>query len=187
MGGDIFYQITVTLWLILPSFFANSSALLVGGKYPMDFYKEWRGERVFGKGKTWRGFFGGIFFGSLLGFLQEYSAIHYISFIVPPFSYDIYQATLIIITMSSSAMIGDLLGSFIKRRLKYKSGSNLPIIDQLTFLFFTLFMLLIVTPSFFFEYFFSLEIFLILIIFTYIIHRAANIIGYLIGKKGVPW
>ena len=44
------------LWLILPAYVANASAVLVGGGTPVDFGKNWRdGKRILGDGKTWRG------------------------------------------------------------------------------------------------------------------------------------
>ena len=57
------------LWLILPAYIANASAVLVGGGTPIDFEKNWRdGKRILGDGKTWRGLIVGAFVGITGGF-----------------------------------------------------------------------------------------------------------------------
>ncbi|MBR2092920.1 MAG: CDP-archaeol synthase, partial [Candidatus Methanomethylophilaceae archaeon] len=55
------------LWLFLPAMLPNSAAVLFGGGTKMDFGKSWKGKRIFGDGKSWRGFFGGAFSGIALG------------------------------------------------------------------------------------------------------------------------
>ena len=46
----------VGVWLMLPALIPNSAAVLFGGGRPMDFGKSWRGKRLLGDGKTWKGF-----------------------------------------------------------------------------------------------------------------------------------
>ena len=55
----MYYEIILqALWLILPAYVANASAVLVGGGTPVDSGKNWKdGKRILGDGKTWRGFF----------------------------------------------------------------------------------------------------------------------------------
>ena len=55
----------VGLWLFLPAMLPNSAAVLFGrgSTAKMDFGKTWRGKRIFGDGKSWRGFFGGALSG----------------------------------------------------------------------------------------------------------------------------
>ena len=66
MGYELFLQ---ALWLILPAYVANASAVLVGGGTPIDFGKLWKdGKRIFGDGKTWQGLFAGGFVGMTAGF-----------------------------------------------------------------------------------------------------------------------
>ena len=64
------YEIIIqALWLILPAYVANASAVLVGGGIPIDFGKKWKdGHRILGDGKTWRGLFSGVFIGMTAGF-----------------------------------------------------------------------------------------------------------------------
>ncbi|MCL4325811.1 MAG: CDP-2,3-bis-(O-geranylgeranyl)-sn-glycerol synthase [Candidatus Thermoplasmatota archaeon] len=187
MLSDLFYKVVLILWLLLPSYFANSAALLVGGGKPIDFGRSYKGNRIFGKGKTWRGFIGGISLGFLLGLLQQYVARNYIYMIVPPFSSNYTEAALIIITLSFSAMLGDLIGSFVKRRLGYKSGSELPGVDQLSFLLCTFLFTYLFVTNFFLKYFISIEDVMIAVIFTFIIHKTANVFAYLMRRKDVAW
>ena len=63
-------QIILKLLLFLaPMYFANSSAMLLGGKTPIDLGKNFfDGKPIFGKGKTFRGFFFGIAMGTIAAF-----------------------------------------------------------------------------------------------------------------------
>ena len=50
------------LWIIIPAYVSNASAVLVGGGTPIDFGKNWSdGKRILGDGKTWRGLLSGTF------------------------------------------------------------------------------------------------------------------------------
>ncbi|HIH72167.1 MAG TPA: CDP-archaeol synthase, partial [Thermococcaceae archaeon] len=64
-------ELLEALWYILPAYFANASPVIFKGKTPMDFGKSFvDGKRILGDGKTWRGFFGGLFTGILIGVIQ---------------------------------------------------------------------------------------------------------------------
>ena len=57
--------------LILPAYFANSIPVLLGGGAPIDGGKKWNdGQRLFGDGKTVRGFFAGVLAGVAVGALE---------------------------------------------------------------------------------------------------------------------
>ena len=64
------YEIIIqALWLVLPAYIANASALLIGGGTPIDFGKNWKdGKLILGDGKTWRGLITGAFVGMTGGF-----------------------------------------------------------------------------------------------------------------------
>ncbi len=86
------------------------------------------------------------------------------------------------------AAFGDLIGSFIKRRLNVSRGNPLWIIDQLDFAMFAMIMASI--PSFILpEIFLPLDILIIsfLLILTPSVAILANTIAYLIGLKKIPW
>lgn len=57
--------------LILPAYFANSIPVLLGGGAPIDGGKKWNDkQRLFGDGKTVRGFFAGVLAGVAVGALE---------------------------------------------------------------------------------------------------------------------
>ncbi len=72
------YEIIIqALWLVLPAYIANASALLVGGGTPIDFGKNWKdGKRILGDGKTWRGLITGAVVGMIGGFGLSIVAIY---------------------------------------------------------------------------------------------------------------
>ncbi len=84
-------------------------------------------------------------------------------------------------------MIGDSIGSFVKRRLKMESGSNALFLDQYPFLIISLLLLYLAFPHEFFEYLWNTVSILTLIIITPLLHRLVNLFGFKIGKKDVPW
>ena len=64
-----FAFIIQSFWIIIPAYIANASALLVGGKTPIDFGKKYKdGRRILGDGKTWNGLITGGFIGITAGF-----------------------------------------------------------------------------------------------------------------------
>ena len=76
------------------------------------------------------------------------------------------------------AMLGDALGSFIKRRLGIGRGKPAPILDQLDFIIVAI---ILVAP--FVEV--NLIFIVIAIALTLIIHLISNSIAYLLGLKDV--
>lgn len=114
-------------WYILPAYFANASPVLVGGGRPIDGGRVWRdGRRLLGDGKTWRGFIGGVLIGTLVGIVQY--------FITPDFYGSLETAVKLAFLLSFGALIGDLVGSFIKRRANLPRGYPAIGLDQLGFL-----------------------------------------------------
>ena len=93
-----------------------------------------------------------------------------------------------IILSSYGAVIGDLAGSFLKRRFDIKSGAPFWIVDQLDFVLMALLFLAI--PSFISPTVFLLpDIFIIifLLILTPAVSIIANTVAYLVGLKSVPY
>jgi CDP-diglyceride synthetase len=88
--------------------------------------------------------------------------------------------------LSAGAMLGDLLGSFIKRRVGLKRGAPFPLVDQLDFVAGAWLLLFLFAREWFTESF-SLAIILAVIIITPLLHLLTNYIGFKIGKKQVPW
>jgi CDP-2,3-bis-(O-geranylgeranyl)-sn-glycerol synthase len=186
---ELIEAVLVGIWLTIPAYAANPSAVLFGGGAPMDFKKKFRdGERILGDGKTWRGFFGGAAAGIFLGLIQVA--------ISSPFDKDhlgfggFPNFLPIIIILAFGALFGDLLGSFIKRRLKIKRGEKAFGLDQYDFLIGAWLLLLIFKFEWFMDHFVywpSIIALITVIILTPLLHRGVNILGFKMGKKDVPW
>jgi len=83
-------------------------------------------------------------------------------------------------------MLGDLLGSFIKRRVGLKRGAPLPLVDQLDFVCGAWLLLFLLARDWFIEAF-SLDVIIAVIILTPLLHLLTNYVGFKIGRKRVPW
>ena len=185
------------LWFFLPAFVANPSAVLWGGGTPMDFGRILRdGHRLFGDGKTWRGLIGGTLSGAVLGLLLFLP----FGFLAPSSTWSFgapatdFAAAAIAAFFASAvlalgALLGDLVGAFIKRRLGRPRGAKAPGLDQYDFVVGGLLLSLLVAswsvPRFFSgDAWFGL---LAIILITPALHRGVNILGFRMGKKHEPW
>ncbi|MGC8899476.1 MAG: CDP-2,3-bis-(O-geranylgeranyl)-sn-glycerol synthase [Candidatus Micrarchaeia archaeon] len=161
------------LLLILPAYVANAVPVFLGGGMPIDFGKNFfDGRRVLGNNKTIRGFFAGIFSGVLAG---DIIAIIYP--LLPPLEY-IASAFL----LSLGAMFGDVLGSFIKRRIGSKPGSY-AVFDSFLFILFALLFAYPFLPA---ELYSPQYLFFVLIL-TFVLHVGSNFLANKLGWKNVPW
>jgi CDP-2,3-bis-(O-geranylgeranyl)-sn-glycerol synthase len=169
------------LWLMLPAYVPNSSAVLFAGKTPLDLGRNFvDGKRVFGSGKTFRGIIGGTLSGIVVGLLLQLikNSTH---IGVPSF-----EPLSVIAALSLGAMLGDLTKSFFKRRLGMDRGDPLPIVDQLDFVIGAW----VLTYAFFSGWFtlnFTLPVIVVVLILSPLLHLGVNIIGFKLGKKKEPW
>lgn len=115
------------LWLLLPAGFSNMSPIVAQKLFPkynlpIDFGKTWRHQEIFGSHKTYRGLVSGIITGMLIFYIQQ-NLFGLSSFIRSLSLFD-YQATnpLFGAWIGFCALLGDLIKSFFKRRLKIKPG-----------------------------------------------------------------
>ena len=177
------------MWLFLPAMLPNSAAVLFGGGTKMDFGKRWKGKRIFGNGKTWRGFFGGAFSGIILGLFM----IDIAYFFDPNdfWGYGSFYGNIgIIVCLSFGAVLGDLMGAFIKRRLGLKRGEKAPILDQYDFVFGAFLVTAIFFPDWVYATYFEgwhILALIFLLAFMFAIHRVVNIVAFKLGYKKEPW
>ncbi len=185
---EILQVIIATLWLMLPVYLPNPAAVVFGGGTPMDFGKKFADRRrILGKGKTWRGFFGGAISGFIFGLIQNFVAFYLPQPWFPLFSESWLAASLLLLTMSFGAMLGDSFGSFIKRRMNIESGGKAFLLDQLMFVIVAWLLIYAFFPQWFLEHFWNIISVVTVFVLTPLIHRAVNIIGYKTGLKNVPW
>jgi CDP-2,3-bis-(O-geranylgeranyl)-sn-glycerol synthase len=179
--------IELAIWIGLPAWIANATPVLGGGGRPIDGGHTFRdGRRLLGKGKTVRGFLVGIVFGTLTGIVQFLAAPYlrpllqmYVT-VTSEMDHVLFMQIPVAILMSCGALTGDLVGSFIKRRVNVKSGNPSPVMDQLGFIIMALlFAAPIFTPSSVFV--------MILVIVTFFVHWFSNVLSYLLGLKSHPW
>lgn len=206
-----------SLLFIAPGYFANGGMVIVGGGKPIDGGKMWKdGRRIFGDHKTWKGLIKGpLFIGipiSIVIFLiflilwpsimeiqvtaaemGQYKIytdlnIYEYYFIGGPFPLGFLLLIVRIIICSYSAAVGDLIGSFLKRRFNIESGAPFWVVDQLDFAIFAIIFTSI--PAFIFPTLFlilDVNILIFIIILTPSVSIIANTIAYIIGIKDVPW
>ena len=161
------------LWYILPAYFANASPVIFKGKTPMDFGKKFKdGRRILGDGKTWRGFFGGLLAGTLVAVIQYY--------LTPNFYGSLAMALKLGFALSLGALLGDLIGSFVKRRVGMERGYPAVGLDQWGFIITALILAYPIKTL-------STGQVLFLLAVTPFIHWFANIFAYKMGWKSVPW
>ncbi len=146
------------LWYVLPAYVANAAPVIFGGGRPLDGGRYWvDGRRLLGDHKTVRGLISGLSAGLITGVLQG--------------------RTLSGLLLSVGTMVGDSLGSFLKRRAGIEPGGQAPILDQEGFLLFALAFAAPIDPP---EPLHAL----ILVIVTPILHLASNAVASLLGLKG---
>ena len=150
-----------TIWLYLPSYFANAAPVALGGGPPLDGGEKWLdGKPFLGGHKTLRGCIVGVLAGVLIGLLQG-------SFYIG-------------LTQGLGAIIGDLISSFLKRRRDFSPGEGVPLLDQLDFIVAAIILSQPFTRA-------SLLEILIILILTVPIHYLMNYLAWLAKLKENPW
>ena len=151
---------------IFPAYAANGAPVLFGGGAPLDFGRKMGGKRIFGDNKTLRGTASAIIIGIIAGALESLAF---------PFMLKIS------LMLALGAVFGDLLGSFIKRRLNYKSGRSFPIMDQFGFLVFAL------VFAFWLGNLPTLYGIAFIAVLTGVMHPLTNLGANRLKLKSVPW
>ncbi|MGQ9640728.1 MAG: CDP-2,3-bis-(O-geranylgeranyl)-sn-glycerol synthase [Candidatus Bathycorpusculaceae bacterium] len=159
------------LMFIFPAYCANALPVIMGGGLPLDFGKSFfDGKPIFGRNKTFKGFFSGLAVGTFVGFAEK-------AFINYPKDVHGFQFGLL---LSLGALLGDLIGAFIKRRLGLAPGELLPVVDQIDFIVGALFLALPLGIV-------SFQLAVVVLIITPPIHLLTNFVAYKLGLKNNPW
>jgi CDP-2,3-bis-(O-geranylgeranyl)-sn-glycerol synthase len=186
----IFYALQ-GLWLMVPAYLPNSAAAVFGGGKPVDFGRTWKdGKRILGDGKTWRGTIGGVTAGIVIGLIQIAILLPFDTDLLGSFGDDAVQVAIVLFCLSCGSLLGDMIGSLYKRRVNLARGAKAPILDQYDFLIGTFLMLIIFQWGWLYDYYLDglhIIALITMLLATWFLHRAVNIIGYKMGKKEVPW
>jgi CDP-2,3-bis-(O-geranylgeranyl)-sn-glycerol synthase len=167
--NEVIEIIGSALWFILPAYFANATPVVLGGGPPLDGGKKFiDGRRIFGDGKTVRGFVAGLAAGTIIGMIQGIAK--------GPLSHYLSLGFL----LALGALLGDLMGSFIKRRLGIERGGALPGLDQLGFVIIALLLASPVEVP-------SWQVIVAIFLITPALHLATNFIAYKLGLKSRPY
>lgn len=135
-------MILAAIWFFLPAGLANAApvfaAKLPGPKWlktPLDLGKSWRGKRLLGDNKTWRGLVAGILIATLVIALQKYYFTH--NLWVLEHSWFDYRPGIIWLLgplFGLGALLGDAIESFFKRQRAVKPGQPWFPFDQIDYI-----------------------------------------------------
>lgn len=206
-----------SLLFIFPAYISNAGMVIVGGGKPIDAGRNWKdGRRIFGDHKTWNGLIKGplyigipisiaiaflfLIFWPFIADYQKGSAEEGLFVIYEDLSFYRYyfiggtfpagfiSLIIRIILCAYGAAIGDLIGSFLKRRFNLESGAPAPVIDQLDFALFAI--ILTSIPALLLPELFwipDINIIIFLLILTPSVSVIANTVAFILGLKDVPW
>ena len=164
---DLVQLIIEALKFIFPAYCANAMPVLAGGGLSLDLGKTLPdGKPIFGKNKTYRGFVAGLAIGTIAG-LAETAVFNY------PIAFGFM--------VSLGALVGDLTGAFLKRRLNIPPGGLLPILDQIDFIVGAILFSFLLPMSL------SWELIVTVLVLTPPIHLLTNYVAYRLKLKSNPW
>lgn len=162
------YDLLAAIYIAIPTYVANSTPVLLGGGAPIDLGRRFiDGRRIFGSHKTVKGFASGLLLGSVAAVAEAVI-------------FGNYALVSIGIVASAGALLGDLLGAFLKRRLDLAPGNPLLVVDQLDFILGALLLTSALLKI-------TIGAVLILVIATVPIHLLSNAVAYLLGLKSRIW
>ncbi|MDA1208611.1 MAG: CDP-archaeol synthase [bacterium] len=170
--------ILASLYLILPAYIANMCPVIAGAANlpfgtPIS-------SRLFGSHKTYRGFVFGILGALGMVYLQRHFQMNDAMESYRLLDYTLIPLPILALLFGGGALLGDLVKSFVKRRLGKKSGSAWFPFDQLDFVVGALLCVSFVSQI-------SLSTWIVLLIVSPVLHVLVNIIGYHTGMKDVWW
>ena len=133
---ELILWIVKVVYFILPGVFANIIPVIIKKNFkvlasPLDFNMKLKGKRIFGKNKTFRGLLFGVLSSIAIAGIQT---VLYQNPAFRNISLQDYSTTNFVLFgffIGFGSLLGDLINSFVKRRLDIKSGSKFMPWDQL--------------------------------------------------------
>lgn len=184
MLGDIFFA----LWFFLPAGMANMIPIPVAKipalkrfDAPIDGGATFRGKRIFGAHKTWRGLISGIIAGTLTLALQQYlvGEFAWLRSLTDQVDYTTLPTLLMGPLFAIGALGGDAIESFFKRQRGIAPGKSWFPFDQTDY---------IIGGAIATMPFVTLSIwqYAWLLVLWLAVHILATVIGYFLGLKDTP-
>lgn len=133
-------DILFLLWLALPAMFANTIPVPIAKtpwlkkfNAPLDFGRTYRGKRIFGANKTWRGLIAGILVATLVFWLQQLAVANYAwaADVGSQIDYASMPTLILGSLFAIGALGGDAIESFFKRQRGIPPGGGWFPWDQL--------------------------------------------------------
>lgn len=136
------HDIIVAFWFFIPAGLANGAPVLAAVlpklrdlNAPLDAGKSWRGKRIFGEHKTWRGLAVGVFAATAATTLQWLLAqIPSVNSYFAPLNYAHAPFLLMGILFGVGVIAGDAIESFFKRQAGIKPGHSWFPFDQIDYI-----------------------------------------------------
>jgi CDP-2,3-bis-(O-geranylgeranyl)-sn-glycerol synthase len=180
MDSFLFFALQC-FYLLVPGLFANAAPVIFRKvdflNYPVDFGRKFRGKPLFGSHKTYRGFFFGILMAILFVWLQRLLFLRYDSFrSVSLIDYSAQNFVLLGFLIGFGVLFGDLVKSFVKRRVNIKPGKSWFPWDQLDCLIGGLLFISTV-------YILPWQVIVFLFVAVPVLHVLINLAGYYLGLK----
>lgn len=176
------------LWFFLPAGVANVTPIivakipiLVSFRTPLDLGKTYRGQRILGDHKTWRGLVLGVVAAIMVVYLQQW--LFTISVPIRAVSllpYSSLHPVMLGFLFGFGALFGDAFASFFKRQNGIQSGERWIPFDQIDYVLGGIIFSSWIAPL-------EWQWYIIVIVVWVLIHPLASIIGYFTGFKAVPW
>ena len=175
------------LWFFLPAGVANGipviAAQLPGLRRfttPLDFDKTYKGQRIFGANKTWRGLIAGIVVATLVIAFQKYMFTRYLWALEWAwFDYRPSSVWLLGPLFASGALLADALESFFKRQRGIPPGKSWFPFDQIDYIIGGCLLSLLVVQL-------SIGKYVLVLVVWFGMHLVSSYLAYLCGLKKAP-
>lgn len=182
------HDILFALWFFLPAGIANMVPIFAAHipalkryNQPIDLGKTFRGKRVFGAHKTWRGLICGILAAILTLWLQQYLVAHveWVARLAAEVDYAALPTIIVGTLFGFGALAGDAVESFFKRQRGVAPGHGWFPFDQTDY---------IVGGAVAVAPFMRLQFgqYVVLILLWLAVHVVASYLGYLLKLKDRP-
>ena len=182
------HDLLLVLWFFLPAGLANVTPILVAPlpglrawDAPLDGGHTFRGVRILGTHKTWRGLLLGTLVAVFTLWWQQYAVAHYqwAHSIAEPLNYAAFPTVLMGVLFGVGALGGDALKSFFKRQFGIAPGRSWFPFDQLDHIIGAVLLTLPFVRL-------SLRQYVLLVLAWLMIHLISSYVGYVTHFKEQP-
>lgn len=182
------HTLLFALWFFLPAGIANVAPIIAaklpgirGLNAPLDRGRIWRGKRIFGSHKTWRGIVAGIIAACVTVYVQQliYQSYDLVFLGDHSLSYLDYSPFLLGVLFGFGALGGDALKSLVKRQMNVADGDAWFPFDQLDYIIGACLLTSLITVRTISEY-------VAIVLVWFVMHLVFSYIGYLLRLKAKP-